>query len=175
MKEIEKKKENSVYSKERTKKYDEKIFLEKQILKIKRVVKMTKGGAQKNIAALFLFKNPEKNSISFIYSKAKNMNSITRKSVHRAKKKMINYFPEKDQKKHTISKSIIIKYKSTKLFIKPTKAGSGVKAGGVLNFFFNYLGVTDITAKIIGSKNKLNVIKAGFIAANKLYNKEYVF
>jgi len=43
----------------------------------------------------------------------------------------------------------------------------------VLNTLFKYLEIKDISAKIIGSRNRLNVIRAAFLALDKLTGKKY--
>ncbi|CAG8815760.1 17272_t:CDS:2, partial [Racocetra persica] len=47
----------------------------------------------------------------------------------------------------------------------------GIKAGGLLNQLFKYLEIKDVSAKIIGSRNKLNVVRAAFLALDKLTEK----
>ncbi|CAG8788196.1 16930_t:CDS:2, partial [Racocetra fulgida] len=63
--------------------------------------------------------------------------------------------------------------KATKIFLKPTPPGSGIKASVLLNHLFKYLEIKDVSAKIIGSRNKLNVIRATFLALDKLTGKKY--
>uniref|UniRef100_A0A915P4N1 Uncharacterized protein n=1 Tax=Meloidogyne floridensis TaxID=298350 RepID=A0A915P4N1_9BILA len=60
------------------------------------------------------------------------MGLIVKKSIQRAKKRLINYFLTKT---NTIPTDIKVKYKSTQIFMKPTPKGSEIK---------------DVNAKIIG-------------------------
>lgn len=138
------------------------------------MVKVTKGGRRFSFSGLILAKNPEKKSIAFAFVKSKEMSSILRKALFRVRKKMINYFPNSVSESNVIPAQILVKYKSTRIFIKPTPQGSGIKAGGVLNVFFKYLGIENVSSKIIGSRNRLNVIKAAFLALEKLTGKRYV-
>lgn len=146
-------------------------LLEKEVLETKRVVKVTKGGRRFSFSGLVLVKDPEKKSVAFSFVKSKEMGTILKKAFFKAKKRMISYFPEPTR---TISSQILVKYKSTRIFIKPTPKGSGIKAGGVLNVFFKYLDIKDVSAKIMGSRNKLNVIRAAFLALDQLTEKRYV-
>lgn len=146
-------------------------FLEKEILETKRVVKVTKGGRRFSFSGLVLARDPEKKTVAFSFVKSKEMGTILRKALFRAKKRMINYFPDLTR---TIPSQILVKYKSTSVFFKPTPRGSGIKAGGVLNVFFKYLDIKDVSAKIMGSRNKLNVIRAAFLALDRLTGKRYV-
>ena len=61
------------------------------------------------------------------------------------------------------------------IFLKPTPPGSGIKAGGVLDKLFRYLEIKDVSAKIIGSSNNLNVIRVAFMALDKLTGKKYAY
>ncbi|CAI2162690.1 6826_t:CDS:2 [Funneliformis geosporum] len=138
---------------------------EREILKTYRPVKVTKGGRQFSSASLVLIKDIDKKSISYAHEGGKETMTAFRKSFQKAQKKLIAYFPNQPR---TIPRDIEIKYNATKLILKPTPPGSGIKAGEVLSKIFKYLGIKDVSAKIIGSRNKLNVIRAAFLALDEL-------
>jgi small subunit ribosomal protein S5 len=98
------------------------------------------------------------------------MLSSFRKTAREGQKKLISYWPHPPR---TIPHDIWVSYKATKIFLKPTPPGSGIKAGSLLNQLFKYLEIKDVSAKIIGSRNKLNVIRAAFLALDKLTGKKY--
>jgi small subunit ribosomal protein S5 len=140
-------------------------------LEINRVVKVTKGGRRFSFTSLILIKDEDKKSVAFAYAGGKEVLTAIRKASKEAQKKLICYFPEK---RRTIPKSITVKYKATKIFLKPSPEGNGVKAGGILNKLFKFLEIENISAKIIGSRrNKLNIMRAAFIALDKLTGKKY--
>lgn len=129
----------------------------------------TKGGRRFTSTCLILAKDEEKNSVSYAYAGGKEPIVAFKKSVFQAKKNLVNYF---NYIPRTIPRDILVKYKSTTLFLKPAPAGSGIKAGGSLIKLFKLLGIKDISSKIIGSRrNKINIIKAAIIALEKLTNK----
>ena len=49
------------------------------------------------------------------------------------------------------------------------KEGSGVKAGGPMRLVFDALGVHNISAKVHGSTNPYNIVRATLDGLSKLY------
>ncbi|CAG8658636.1 5312_t:CDS:2, partial [Ambispora gerdemannii] len=144
--------------------------LQSETLETKRVVKVTKGGRRFSFTVLTLVKDENKKAVAFAHTGGKEMIIALRKSSRQAQKKLITYFSVPPR---TISRDIMVNYKATKIFLKPAAPGSGIKAGGVLNKLFKYLEIKDVSAKIIGSRsNKLNVIRAAFLALDKLTGKK---
>src|ERR1044072_3285059 len=135
--------------------------LKREVLKIYRPVKVTKGGRRFSFTSLVLIKDEEKKSIAYAHEGGKETIKALQKSFRKARKKIINYFPNQP---HTIPRDIIVKYNATKLILKPAPPGSGIKASEILSKIFKYLEIKDISAKIIGSRNKLNVIRTAFLA-----------
>jgi small subunit ribosomal protein S5 len=120
-----------------------------------------------------LIKDEEKRAVSFAHEGGKETMIAFFKSLRKAQKKLITYFPTPVR---TIPYDIVVKYKATKLFLKPTPPGSGIKASRALSQLFKFLEIKDISAKIIGSRrNKLNVIRAAFLALDKLTGKKYEY
>ena len=44
--------------------------------------------------------------------------------------------------------------------MQPASEGTGIIAGGAMRAVFEVLGVRNVTAKIIGSRNPINVVRA---------------
>ena len=139
----------------------------------KRVVKVTKGGRRFSFTALLLVKDESKQAVAFANAGGKEMMIAFRKSSHEAQKKLINYFSPQQ----TIPKDVEVNYRGVTLLLKPAPPGTGVKAGSVLNSLFKFLGIKNISATIICSrrkrKNKPVVIRAAFMALDKLTGKKY--
>jgi small subunit ribosomal protein S5 len=144
-------------------------YLEREVLKTYRPVKVTKGGRQFHHTALVLVKDKEKKSISYAHEGGKERMIALQKAYRKAQKNLTDYFPNRP---HTIPRDIEVKYNSTKLILKPAPLGSGIKAGETLTKIFKYLEIKDVSAKIIGSRNKLNVTRAIFLALEKLTQKK---
>ena len=144
-------------------------YIQQEMLELKRVTKVTKGGRRFSFSALMLVRDNRENSIGFAFAKGNEVSSAIRKAVQKARKNLINYFPEGTR---TIPHDILFKFKATKIMIKPTPLGNGIKAGSSLNTIFKFLGIKDVSAKIIGSNNKLNVVRSTFLALDKLTGKK---
>lgn len=146
---------------------DRKIF-EHTVFQIKRVTKVTKGGQQLHFTVLTLVGDPREKSIMFASEKSNDVATAMRKSVAQAKKKLTNYFPNNPR---TIPRQIEVKYKATKIKFRPTRVGRGIKASKEIGDIFKYLGIQDVSAKIIGSSNKANVVRCVFKALRLITNK----
>jgi small subunit ribosomal protein S5 len=79
-----------------------------------------------------------------------------RKGVAIAKKAMI------DVPMHgsTIPHAVHVKYGASKVFMKPATTGAGIIAGGAVRAVMEVAGIKDISAKALGSRNPINVVKA---------------
>jgi len=141
------------------------LSLEKESLQIDRISRQTKGGIRFRFRVLILVKDKEKKSISFAQAKGNDVATAIRKATKQAKKRLITYFIDTPR---TIPYHITNHFKATQILLKPAPAGTGIIAGNTLNLVFKYLGVKDISAKVIGSTNKLNVVKCVFQALDKI-------
>jgi small subunit ribosomal protein S5 len=72
----------------------------------------------------------------------------------------------------SIPHQVNMKYKSSKLIMKPARAGSGVIAGGAIRSVMDLAGVKNVVSKMLGSSNKVNNIKAVFKAFQSMKSKE---
>ena len=148
--------------------------LQSEILKTGRPVKVTKGGRRFSFTRLVLIKDESSKAVAYAYSGGKEAMIAFRKALRKAQKKLITYFPLPPR---TIPRDVVIKYKTIKLFLKPAPLGNGIKASKELSKLFTFVGIKDISAKLICShqakKNKLNVIRAGFLALDELTGKKY--
>lgn len=61
-----------------------------------------------------------------------------------------------------------MKYAAAHIIIMPAPKGTGIKAGGAVRTVFELAGIPNITAKILGSNNKINNTKATIDALKKL-------
>lgn len=147
-------------------KKDPRESLEQEILQVKPVTRVTKGGRQRRFTVLILVKKDK--SIAFGLARGADVVTAIRKAVKQARKKLTNYFTEPPR---TIPYDFRYSFKATEICFRPAPAGSGIIAGGAINLIFKYLGIKDVSAKIIGSNNKLNVVRCTFRALDKITNR----
>ncbi|OHD14124.1 MAG: 30S ribosomal protein S5 [Spirochaetes bacterium GWD1_27_9] len=127
-----------------------------KLIKISRVAKVVKGGRRFSFSALVAV-GDKNGKIGIGFGKANEVADAIVKASNDAKKNInkINL-----TKKRTIPHEIIGEFKSSKVIMMPAAPGTGVIAGGAVRSIMEVLGVTDILAKVMGSKNQMNVTKA---------------
>ena len=150
--------------KERIAKRERVERITRTVIQIKRTTKVTKGGRQFRFAALVLVK--ERKSVGFGYAGgAADVATAIRGATNQAKKKLITFFSETPQ---TIPHDLEHSFEATTIKFYPAPIGSGIIAGGAINLIFKYLGIQDVSAKIIGSSTPLNVVQCVFQALKEI-------
>jgi len=140
-----------------------------KIIMINRVTKVTKGGKKLRFSALVVV-GDGKGKVGFGLGKAPEVPDAIRKAIEKAKKNMIDI----PVTRGTIPHTIMTKFGSTKILLKPAKSGTGVIAGSTVRAIMDAAGITDIVTKCIGSSNPHNLVKATFKALSQLQSIDYV-
>jgi small subunit ribosomal protein S5 len=136
----------------------------RKIIQIRAVTKVTKGGRQPRFSVLVLIK--EGRSIGFGFAnKGTDLSETIKKATDQAQKKLLTYFSEAPR---TIPHDLEHSFGATTIKLFPAPVGSGIIAGGALNSIFKYLGIQDVSAKIIGSTTPLNVVHCAIQALEKI-------
>ncbi|MDR2827830.1 MAG: 30S ribosomal protein S5 [Acholeplasmatales bacterium] len=149
-------------------KEEEKEFSE-AIVSIKRVAKVVKGGRRFRFTALVVVGN-KKGVIGFGTGKAAEVPDAIKKAVIKAQANTMTV-PIKDT---TVPQALIGHYGSGQVFIKPAPKGSGIIAGGALRSIFSLAGINDVSAKILGSRTAINVVRAAFEGLSKMRTAEKI-
>jgi len=147
----------------------EKEFAER-VVKINRITRVVKGGRRMRFRATVVV-GDYKNRIALGDAKANEVSDAVAKASTKAKNNFLN-IPIVNS---TIPHQIIGKFGSTTIILKPAPLGSGVLAGGAVRNIFEITGIKNISAKTIGSRNKINASKATLDALKKLRSKETIF
>ena len=145
----------------------EKPEFEQRLVDLARVTRVMAGGKRLRFRACVVIGDSNKR-IGWGVSKGTDVAIAINKAVAHAKKKILTV----NITENTIPHEVTHKFKSAKVFLKPAPEGRGVIAGGVLRDVLELAGIKDIIAKMHGSKNKINNVRAVFEALEKLRKVE---
>lgn len=136
---------------------------EEKVIQISRVSKKTKGGNKAGFSVLMVV-GDKKGKVGVGLGKAPDVLSAIKKSVKKAKKKMISVPLDGT----TIPFALTVKKGAGKVMMKPSSKGTGVIAGGPVRAVVEAAGVRDITCKIMGSDNQASSVYATFEALKQI-------
>src|SRR6202162_4289818 len=134
-----------------------------KLVTINRVAKVVKGGRRFAFAALVVV-GDQKGRVGYGAGKAREVPEAIRKATERAKRAMIRV-PMKEGR--TLHHDIEGRYGAGKVVMRSAVAGTGIIAGGPLRAVFETLGMGDVVAMSLGSRNPHNMVKATFAALQK--------
>jgi small subunit ribosomal protein S5 len=134
-----------------------------KLVTINRVAKVVKGGRRFAFAALVVV-GDQKGRVGYGAGKAREVPEAIRKATERAKRGMIRV-PMKEGR--TLHHDIQGRYGAGKVVLRSAVAGTGIIAGGPLRAVFETLGMGDVVAKSLGSRNPHNMVKATFAALER--------
>lgn len=137
-------------------KEDVKKEYEEQVISVKRVTKVSKGGRQFRFAAVVAIGNG-KGMVGIGTGKANEVPDAVKKAIQAANKNLITV-PLIDNR--TISHEAIGVSGATRVLIKPAKAGKGIIAGGPVRAILELAGIQDVISKSLGSNTKINMARA---------------
>lgn len=75
-------------------------------------------------------------------------------------------------KGETLHHEVIGRHGATRVFMKPASEGTGIIAGGAMRAVFEVLGIKNVLAKISGSANPINVVRATMQALESISSPE---
>ncbi len=136
---------------------------EEKNLEINRVTRVTKGGKRMRFRTLTVIGN-RKGRVGFGLAKGVDVAGAIGKATTQARKALITV----PLIKETIPHAVLAKFRAAEVLLMPAPRGTGVKAGGAVRAVLELAGVPNVSAKILGAKNKVNNVKATFLALKKL-------
>ncbi len=145
------------------------LELKDQVISIRRVTKVVKGGKNLSFSALVAVGN-EKGKVGIGLGKAREVPQAIAKAVEDAKKNMIE-FPIVGT---TIPHRVRGESDAGIVILRPASRGTGVIAGGAVRVILQLGGVKDILTKSIRSNNPITVAHATIDALKKLKSPEEV-
>lgn len=140
---------------------------DQKLLDLARVVRVVKGGRRFSFRATMIIGN-KKGKVGLGVAQGSDVSGAINKAVEAAKKSMIIV----KRLDSTISYRVDERFCGAQVIIKPAKEGKGIVAGGAMRLIFELAGIRNITAKSLGSSNKINIAKATLKALDQLEGKK---
>ena len=146
-----------------------KLF-EEQVIEVKSVVKVNKGGRQRRFSATVVV-GDRKGKVGLGMGKANEVPDAIKKAIQAANKNMIKVHLTDNR---TIAHEVLGTRGAAKVMLKPAAAGTGVIAGGAVRAVLELAGIRDILSKSLGSRTKNNMANATLNALRQLKTPEHV-
>jgi small subunit ribosomal protein S5 len=131
-----------------------------KLVTINRVAKVVKGGRRFAFAALVVV-GDQKGRVGYGAGKAREVPEAIRKATERAKRGLIRVPMKEGRTLHHDSDG---HFGAGRVVLRSAPAGTGIIAGGPMRAVFESLGIHDVVAKSLGSRNPHNMVKATFAA-----------
>ncbi|HEY2845800.1 MAG TPA: 30S ribosomal protein S5 [Bryobacteraceae bacterium] len=146
------------------------LNLKEYVVSINRVTKVVKGGKNMSFSVLVVVGDPSAKIVGFGTGKAKEVSAAIKKGMEAAKKNLskVNVLAT------TIQHTVLGKFGSGLVLLKPAPEGTGVIAGGPVRAVITAVGIPNVLTKSIGSHNPHNVVKATIAALEQLRDKKDV-
>lgn len=135
------------------------------MIQVRRVAKTVKGGRIMSFSALSVVGDGD-GGIGIGKGKAREVPTAVQKSVDAAKKSLVKIALRQGTLFHPITST----YGATKVVMLPASPGTGIIAGGAMRAVFEVMGVKDVLAKVYGSRNPYNVVRATIKALEQMAN-----
>ena len=137
--------------------------LREKMVSINRVTKVVKGGRILGFAALTVVGDGD-GGIGMGKGKAREVPVAVQKAMDEARRKMVKV----SLKNGTLHHAVLGEHGASRVLMQPASAGTGIIAGGPMRAVFEVMGVTDVLAKILGSTNPYNVVRATLDGLTKM-------
>ena len=129
--------------------------LQEKLVAVNRVAKVVKGGRQFGFTALTVVGDGN-GRVGFGYGKAREVPIAIQKAMEKARRNMRRV----SLKGSTLQYALKGRHGAAHVFMQPASEGTGIIAGGPMRAVFEVVGVKDVLAKCMGTRNPINVVRA---------------
>ena len=153
----------------RDKRQEQDDALDEHTVFINRCAKTVKGGRRMSFSAVIVVGDKE-GKVGLGFGKANEVADAIRKGGEAARKDMRKVV----MKGKTIPHDVEGVCDGGRVILKPAEEGTGLIVGGGMRPVLEAAGIRDAVGKSLGSKNRLNVVKATLDALSKLRSAEEI-
>lgn len=143
--------------------------LMEKLVTVNRVAKVVKGGRIFGFAALTVVGDGN-GRVGFGRGKAREVPVAIQKAMENARKNM-RPVPLSGG---TLQYPIVGVHGAAKVYMQPASEGTGIIAGGAMRAIFEVVGVHDVLAKSIGSRNPINLVQATLNGLYAMHSPEHM-
>ncbi|MCR6497206.1 30S ribosomal protein S5 [Thermomonas sp. S9] len=126
-----------------------------KLVAVNRVSKTVKGGRQFTFTALTVVGDGA-GKVGFGYGKAREVPVAIQKSMEYARRNMSTV----DLNNGTLFHAVKAGHGAARVYMQPASEGTGVIAGGAMRAVLEAVGVKNVLAKAVGSRNPINLVRA---------------
>lgn len=141
-----------------------------KVLDVARVTRVVKGGKRFSFKVIVVV-GDRKGKVGVGVGKGSDTTGGVEKAIRDARKNLVTI----PMTGATIPHEIKLKYGSARVLLKPAKRGKGIVAGGAIRVVCDLAGLKDVSAKMLGSNNKLNNARATLMALSMLKTEKQQF
>jgi small subunit ribosomal protein S5 len=142
--------------------------LQEKLIAVNRVAKVVKGGRQFGFTALTVVGDGN-GRVGLGYGKAREVPMAIQKAMDKARKNMRNV----PLSGTTLQYPVTSEHGAARVFMQPASEGTGIIAGGAMRAVFEVVGVKDVLAKCVGSRNPINVVRATIRGLSAMKSPDY--
>ena len=153
----------------RDKRQEQEDALDEHTVFINRCAKTVKGGRRMSFSAVIVVGDKE-GSVGVGFGKANEVADAIRKGGDAARKAMRKVVMKGSSIPHDVEGVC----DGGRVILKPAPDGTGLIVGGGMRPVLEAVGIRDAVGKSLGSKNRLNVVKATMNALMKLRSAEEI-
>ncbi len=129
--------------------------LREKMISVNRVTKVVKGGRIMGFAALTVVGDGD-GGIGMGKGKSKEVPVAVQKAMEEARRKLVKV----SLKSGTLQHSVVGRHGASTVMLQPAADGTGIIAGGAVRAVCDVVGIHNVVAKIFGSTNPYNVVRA---------------
>ncbi len=143
--------------------------MDEHVVFVNRCAKVVKGGRRFSFSAVVVVGDKD-GKVGFGFGKANEVADAIRKGGEAARKAMRRV----RMTGKTIPHEVIGLCDGGRVLLKPAPDGTGIICGGGMRPVLEAAGIRDVVGKSLGSKNRLNVVKATIDALQQLRSAEEI-